>query len=177
MRPTIRQLTAAAAAVTGLVATLAATSTAAEAKTPAAQSFVMTFETVKGVDRPTHIAAVGPITGAGTETQTTQETETAELVEFTWHLTGGTVTADAVEQYDMVPNYEACTAKATGTGTWTIVSGTGVFAGARGAGTFIDHGRFVGARDGRGRCQPEAEPVLSVFILRGAGRVSLGGRA
>jgi hypothetical protein len=168
----------ATAAATALIAVTGVAATAAAA-TPATatESFVMTFQTFRGTDQPTRVAAAGPISGAGIETQTDQDTPTGEMVVFTWHLPEGTVTADAVEQYDFTPDYRSCTAKATGTGTWTIVSGTGAYTGAAGSGTFVDHGRFVGARDSHGSCDPNAEPVLSTFLLRGSGTVSLGASA
>ncbi|TAM90837.1 MAG: hypothetical protein EPN43_05150 [Jatrophihabitans sp.] len=137
----------------------------------------MTFQSVHGIDQPTHVAAVGPITGAGLETQSDQDTPTGEVVRFTWHLRDGTVTADAIEQYNFTPDYRSCTAKATGTGTWTIISGTGAYTGASGSGTFTDDGSFVGARDGHGVCNPNVEPMLSVFVLRGSGTAAVGGSA
>lgn len=144
---------------------------------PGTESFVMAFLTVQGVDRPTTVAATGPISAVGTETQTDRDTAGGEIVVFTWHLARGTVTAHAVEQYHFVPNYRTCTAKATGTGTWTIVDGTGAYANAAGSGTFTAQGSFVGARDSQGRCDPNAEPVLSAFVLRGTGTASLGAGA
>jgi hypothetical protein len=167
-----------AAALAGLTVPLAAAAHAAAlAPASANESFVMTFQTIHGLDQPTRVAAVGPITGAGIETQTDQDTPSGEVVEFTWHFAAGTVTADAVEQYNFVPDYQSCTAKASGSGTWTIVSGTGAYAGAAGAGTFSDRGSFVGDRDSHGACDPNAEPALSTFVLRGAGSVSLGASA
>jgi hypothetical protein len=166
---------AAAGALVALAALPA--SHAAAAPVPATESFVMTFQTIRGVDQPTLVAATGPITGVGVETQTEQDTSNGEFVEFTWHLSAGTVTADAVEQYTFVPDYRSCTAKATGTGSWTIVGGTGEYVGATGSGTFTDQGTFVGARDSHGACDPNAEPSLSAFVLRGVGAVSLGASA
>lgn len=167
----------ATAAAAALALTGAPAGAAAAKPAPTSESFVMTFHTVHGVDRPTRVAATGPISGAGVETQTDQETSDGETVEFTLYLPDGTVTADAAEQYDFIPDYASCTAKATGTGTWTIVSGTGAYTHATGSGTFTDNGSLVGARDSRGRCDANAEPILSTFVLRATGTADLGASA
>ena len=140
-----------------------------------AESFVMTFQTFDGLDRPTHVSATGPVQGAGLETQTDIDTPDGETVAFTWHLRGGDVSLIADEDYAMTFDLQACTAKATGTGTWTIVGGTGAYAGASGSGTFTDHGSFTGARD-HGVCEgPESTtpPKTSVFTLTGSGSAVL----
>jgi hypothetical protein len=168
---------AVAAALAGLTIPLSATAYAAATPGVQAESFVMNFQTVNGVDAPTHVTAAGPISGTGIETQTDEQTQTGEVVQFTWHFSDGTVTADAVEQYNFVPDYKSCTAKAVGTGTWTVMGGTGAYAGAQGNGTFTDHGSFVGARDVHGACDPNAEPTLSNFTLRGIGSASFGASA
>jgi hypothetical protein len=144
--------------------------------TPRAEKFVMTFHTFEGVDQPTRISAVGPVPGAGTETQSDLDTPDGEVVAFTWHLPGGDVQLEAVEDYSITFDLQACTAKGRGTGTWTITGGTGDYAGAAGSGTFTDRGSFTGARD-HGVCEgPESNtpPRTSVFTLTGTGTATLG---
>jgi hypothetical protein len=167
------RLTAPLALATAFAAVLAPTSSALAAA-PRFESFVMTFHTFDGVDQPTHVSATGPIQGAGVETQTETQTPQGELVSFTWHLRNGDVNLEAVEDYSMTVDLQACTAKATGTGSWVITGGTGDFVNASGSGTFSDHGQFTGARD-HGSCDIEAMPRTSVFTLAGSGTASLGG--
>jgi hypothetical protein len=169
--------TALAAGLCGVATALAFPAAAGAAPDPNAEQFVMNFKTVRGVDAPTHVTASGPITGTGTETQTDQDTPDGETVVFTWHFVDGTVTAEANEQYTFTPDYTSCTAKATGVGTWTIVSGTGHYRHAQGSGTFHDAGRFVGERDANGACDPNAEPARSEFTLRGSGTVTIGAQS
>lgn len=162
-----------ATAVLGLTVAAAGS---ASAQPPASRTerLVLNFQTIGGIDRTTHVTATGPISGSGYETQTEIETPTGEIVEFTLHFADGTVTAQSVEDYHFMPNYRSCTAQATGTGTWNIVSGTGAFEGAQGGGTFSDSGHFVGNRDAHGVCDTEVEPALAVFLLQATGTVSLG---
>jgi hypothetical protein len=162
------------ATVLGALAPVA--SAQAAPPTPRAEKFVMTFHTFEGVDQPTRIRAVGPVPGAGTETQSDLDTPDGEVVAFTWHLPGGDVQLEAVEDYSITFDLQACTAKGSGTGTWTITGGTGDYAGAAGSGTFTDQGSFTGARD-HGVCEgPESNtpPRTSVFTLTGTGTATLG---
>lgn len=161
--------------VAALLGALAPAGTAAAAPAPGAQSFVMTFQTFDGVDQPTRVSATGPVQGAGVETQTDVDTPDGERVDFTWHLRDGEVHLQAVEDYAMSFDPQACTAKATGTGTWVITGGTGAYTGASGTGTFTDHGSFTGARD-HGVCEgPDSNtaPRTSVFTLQGTGTAAL----
>jgi hypothetical protein len=173
MRPTAPFAIAAA-----IVGALAPAGTAAAAATTAShtESFVMTFQTFNGVDQPTRVSATGPVQGAGVETQTDVDTPDGETVAFTWHLRDGDVYLQATEDYAMSFDPQACTAKATGTGTWVITGGTGPYTNATGTGTFTDHGSFTGARD-HGVCQgPDSntQPKTSVFTLQGTGTAALG---
>lgn len=173
MRPT-----AALAIAAATIGVLAPVGTAFAASPPNTESFVMTFQTFDGVDQPTRVAATGPARGAGVETQTDVETADGEIVDVTWHFRDGDVYLQAVEDYSMSFDFRACTAKATGTGTWVITGGTGVYANLSGAGTFADHGSFTGARD-HGVCEgPDSNtpPKTSVFTLQGTGSATLSDR-
>jgi hypothetical protein len=166
---------ATAVAAATLIAAAGSTTANAESR-PAAERFVMTFKTFNGVDHPVHVRATGPIAGRGTETQTDTETPTGEVVDFTWHLRRGTVTAHALEHQTLTFNPAACTAKTVGTGTWTITSATGDYTGATGSGTFSTHGSITGARDANGNCQgPDgtAPPKSVIVSLTGIGTAAL----
>ena len=160
---------AVAAAIVGAL-TPAGTATAAAPSN--AEQFVMTFQTFNGVDQPTRVSATGPVQGAGVETQTDVDTPTGEAVNFTWHLRDGDVYLQATEDYTMSFDFQACTAKATGIGTWVITGGTGPYTNATGAGTFSDQGNFTGTRD-HGACDTNAVPKTSVFTLQGTGTAGL----
>jgi hypothetical protein len=150
--------------------------TAAHAAPRTAEKFVATFQTLKGVDQPVRVAATGPVQGAGVATQTEKDTPTGEVVHFTWHFAHGTVTLEAIEDFSLDFDPTSCTAKATGTGTWTIIDGTGAYTGASGNGTFTDHGSLTGSRDASGACQgPDSggAPKTAIFTLRGHGTASL----
>jgi hypothetical protein len=170
MRPTTPL--AIAAAIVGVL-TPAGTAAAAAAPASHTESFVMTFQTFNGVDLPARVSATGPVQGAGVETQTDVDTPTGETVTFTWHLRDGDVYLQAIEDYAMSVDLQACTAKATGTGTWVITGGTGRYTNATGTGTFTDHGSFTGARD-HGVCDSNTTPKTSVFTLQGTGTAALG---
>lgn len=172
MRPS-SFLAASAAALLGTLTPVAAQADPAASRP---ETFVMTFHTFDGIDRTTRVAAVGPVQGAGIETQSDLDAPGGEVVTFTWHLAGGDVQLQAVEDYSITFDLVACTAKATGTGTWTITGGTDAYASAEGSGTFTDHGSFTGARD-HGVCEGPDSPVpprTSVFTLTGSGTAALG---
>ena len=155
-----------------IVGSLTPAGTAVAAAPSHAEQFVMAFQTFNGVDQPTHVSATGPVQGAGIETQTDVDTPSGEAVSFTWHLRDGDVYLQATEDYTMSADFQACTAKATGTGTWVITGGTGPYTSATGAGTFTDHGSFTGTRDD-GACDTNAIPRTSVFSLQGTGTADL----
>lgn len=160
----------AAAALVGAVMPLGAAH-ASTTPAPSAEHFVMTFQTFDGTDQPTHVSATGPLRGAGIETQSDVDTPDGEYVVFTWHLQAGDVYLEASEDYSMTFDVRACTAKASGSGSWRITGGTGAYADATGSGTFTDHGSFTGARD-NGDCEgPDSNtpPKTSVFTLTGTG--------
>jgi hypothetical protein len=168
------RLTAPLAIATAILGAFTPAGTAAAAAAPAShtESFVMTFQTFNGVDHPTRVSATGPVHGAGVETQTDVDTPTGETVTFTWHLRDGDVYLRANEDYAMSVDLQACTAKAIGTGTWSITGGTGPYTNATGTGNFIDHGSFTGARD-HGVCDSNTTPKTSVFTLQGTGTAAL----
>jgi hypothetical protein len=113
------------------------------------------------------------VEGAGVETQIDVDTPTGETVAFTWHLRDGAVYLQAVENYTMTLDLQACTAKATGVGTWVVTGGTGPYSHATGSGTFTDSGNFTGVRN-HGTCDPNQLPRISVFTLQGTGTADLG---
>ena len=160
--------------VLALLGTAAPASAAVAAGTggPRAEQFVMTFQTFDGLDRPTHVSATGPVQGAGLETQTDVETPDGEVVAFTWHLRGGDVFLVADEDYSMTFDVQACTAKATGTGTWTITGGTGAYAGASGSGG-SSGGSGLGPLAATGAGGAVTYGVLSALMITAGGYLVL----
>jgi hypothetical protein len=133
----------------------------------------MNFKTFNGVDQLTHVSASGPIAGSGWSSQTETPTPVGETVQLTWHLPGGDVFIQVDETFSMTPDPTSCTAKAVGTGTWTITAGTDAYATASGSGTFEDHGSYVGTRDAHGVCDMQAEPKSAIFTVRGDGSAAI----
>lgn len=164
------------AAVAATLIAAAACGAADAGPRPAGERFIMTFKTFDGVDQPVHVSATGPIAGQGTETQTEVENPTGQVVDFTWHLARGTVTAHAVEHQTLTFNPTACTAKTVGSGTWTVTGATGDYTGATGSGTFSTQGSITGARDSKGNCQGPngtAPPKSVEVTLTGTGTAAL----
>ena len=168
-----------AVSATICAATLASSGIAAAAphdRPSRTETIVTTSLSLNGIDLPTYVSATGPIRGSGVETQTGIDTPDGQAVQFTWHFRAGTVTGIAHEDYALDFDPTSCTAKATGTGTWTITGGTGAYAGATGSGAFTYRGTLVGARDRHRVCQgPDSDvaPKLSAGVLRGTGSASV----
>ena len=117
------------------------------------QRFVMSYVTVNGKDRPSHVVAAGPIHGKGTIADTPiRQTKHGVVLKSVITMPNGTVTLKANEKYAVSMNQRSCTAKNVGKGTWRIVSGTGAYGHAAGRGTFVRRTFIVGVFDRDGRC-------------------------
>lgn len=140
------------------------------------QSWVMTSQTIHGVDKTIRISASGPVQGAGVLTQDFEDGPDGPVVHAVWHFRNGDVFADATEDYAVDFDPASCTGKATATGAWTITGGTGAYAGATGHGSFTGSGTLVGERDARGGClgpDSDAAPKVADSTLTGTGVAQL----
>ena len=127
------------------------------------QSFAMTFLTLKGKDRPTHVVAAGPIHGRGTMVErVVHESRSATTLSSVITLPGGKVTLRVRDTGSISLDKHSCTARQNGKGIWKVVSGTGAYRGATGHGTFVRRAFVVGAFGGDGRCLGESAPPASV---------------
>jgi hypothetical protein len=147
-----------ALAISAGAATVAAASTDASSK---AERFTLSGATIRGVDRPLRVTAVGPIAGSGTARDKDGAARHDTLV---FHLAKGTVTVSADEKSIAAhPDFHTCTAKIVAQGTFTITGGTRAFHGATGNGTFTRHTSIIGGRNSSGACLPKSAPPKAVY--------------
>jgi hypothetical protein len=155
----------------GMIATAAVGASSAPAQIKEKQRITLHFLTVRGIDRPARLTAVGPISGHGTETQ---KAKPGNVYLVVLHLSRGTVRLTAAEgKPNLRPDFKKCIATVDSKGTFKITGGTGSFITASGHGTFVDHGTLTGSRDKAGRCQPHVPPIKRVDTLTMTGTASL----
>jgi hypothetical protein len=155
MRATLLVLTA--------VASLLCVATASAAD-PAPQEIDAWFLTVGRSDKPVHVVAKGPIHGIGFATQTEKQVGKKQVNYATLHFDRGTVRLVAPERFDWKMNVQQCLAHASGGGTYTIVGGTGAYAGAMGKGTFTTVGTAFAQRSPTGACRGLKTPISQMIF-------------
>lgn len=141
-RPTLKKL---GLTVAGLCLVLVAAGAPADAAT-GTQTFRIVFTADPHTGAPGTVIATGLVNGIGTDRTIAQdphpdgsETDTDLIT-----LPGGTITIADTDPSDLVHfNPAACLAALSGTGTYTILGGTGAYAGASGRGTFTVQGVIV----------------------------------
>lgn len=139
-----------AGVLTATLITAALSAGAATAQTGGKQRFTLHFLTVNGMERPSRVTAVGPISGHGTETQ---EEQAGGVYQAIFHLKRGAVRVRFVEgRPTMHIDPTTCTGTADSKGTFKITGGAKTYTNARGHGTFVDHATLTGSRDTTGRC-------------------------
>lgn len=142
-------MTAAAATVAAvLTAAILTASGLASAGQP--QHFVLSGKTVHGKGYPMHVTAAGPIAGSGLGVGVHLKNGSDRT---TLRLANGTVVISSHQTaLSAKPNYRTCTAAILERGIFTIVSGTGSYAGVTGAGTYVRRSHLIGARSASGAC-------------------------
>ena len=157
MRQPISLITLALAISVG-AATVATASTTTSSR---GERFTLSGATIRGVDRPLRVTAVGPITGSGTVQDKDGAARHDTLV---FHLANGTVTLTANETSIAAhPDFHTCTAKIVAHGTFTITGGTGAFHLVKGNGTFTRHTSIIGGRNSSGACLPKNASPKAVY--------------
>ncbi len=156
---------AAIIAATAAALTMLVTASPSSAHGLDIQRLTLLFATRNGIDEPVLAIAAGPIAGVGTETQTEQEVGDQQISYAVLHLPRGDVNLTAFETFTWTPDYRACLAHGTGSGTFTITGGTGAYTAATGQGTFTDRGLLIGARDSQGQCQGPTSPIPPKLVL------------
>jgi hypothetical protein len=126
-----------------------------------AERFTLSGATIRGVDRPLRVTAVGPIAGSGTVQDKDGAARHDTLV---FHLAKGTVTVTADEKSIVAhPDFHTCTAKIVAHGSFTITGGTGALHAANGNGTFTRHTNIIGGRNSSGACLPKSAPPKAIY--------------
>lgn len=140
------------------------------------QRFTIYTANVRGKDAPVAVEATGPISGVGSATQAAKSMPGGRSVNYvTLRFADGTVRFVAPERSGWKIDRGSCAATAFGTGTFRITGGTGAYRGARGSGTFSNHGVAVGARDKSGACLADkAPPVVNYVTVTLTGKAALG---
>lgn len=163
------------ATAVGALALVAAMSAPAAAATSGSQTFVVAFRNTTG-----SVAAYGVVNGSGSVANVVPEVinpdftfvETDRLT-----LSGGTIDvrfAGQVNPSAFSPDPRTCVAKTTGSGNWTIVGGTGAYAGASGGGTFTFPAYLFYGPTAQG-CT--SEPTLTLAFVTAVGNVSVANAA
>jgi len=169
-----------AAAVLAAVAASAGLGTAAASASADAkllpQRFTLYTANVRGTDAPVAVQANGPISGVGTVTQIARSASGGREVNLvTLRFATGTVRLVAPERSGWKIDARSCAAKAFGAGTFRITGGTGAYRGARGSGSFTNHGVALGARSADGACLADkAPPVVNYVVVTLSGKAALG---
>lgn len=137
----------------------------------ASERFTITTTGAPGA--PTRVLAEGLIRGAGTVSL--KSSQNTRVDHMTLRLPKGNVLLVAVEKsYSVQPEPAKCIAIGVGRGSFTIRGGTGPFAGAHGAGTYLRHGVLYGARNKSGACLGRNAPIARTSVhLTMTGNVAL----
>jgi hypothetical protein len=139
----------------------------ASAAGPAPQTIDAWFLTIGKSDKPVHVVAKGPIHGIGFETQTEKQVGKKQVNYTTLHFDRGSVRLVAPERFDWKMDQKQCLGHANGGGTYTIVGGTGAYAGATGKGTFKTVGIAFAQRSPTGACRGLKTPISEmVFYVK-----------
>jgi hypothetical protein len=139
----------------------------ASAAGPAPQTIDAWFLTVGKSDKPVHVVAKGPINGIGFATQTEKQVGKKQMNYAMLHFDRGTVRLVAPERFDWKMDQKHCLGHANGGGTYTIVGGTGLYAGATGRGTFTTVGTAFAQRSPTGACRGLKTPISQmVFYVK-----------
>jgi hypothetical protein len=156
-------LAAAALAVSGIVAAAAAPHTA-QARTSGIERFQLMSTDPTGAK--TTVIARGVFTAGGVDITTSNTTDTFKFPNGTIRLRHSAGTGPANF------NPRTCLGTVNQHGTYTLVGGTGKYAGISGHGTFRLHVLLVAARS-HGKCSDTKPPVAFEQIIRASGPVHL----
>ena len=159
------------AVVLGVVAGMILTTGGATAETGGNQRFtvIVSGRGEDGFD-VARVVASGPIRGVGTF----EETEDPEVVRFVFPRGSVLLDVPNAEESDDF-NERSCSGSFTFSGPFTIIEGTGAYAGAEGSGTFEGRGRYFGRPTADGECS--FEDNFFFFIVNAKGTVNLAGQA
>jgi hypothetical protein len=122
------------------------------------------------------LVASGPIHGVGTDTVVdhTDNPDGSSTDTDRFELPDGQVLLRDTYIFTVTTDGQSCASDISVEGTWTIVSGTGAYAGATGGGNFTAHGIFVAGREPSGGCLGfDSPPVAFSQVVRGVGTVDL----
>jgi hypothetical protein len=143
----------------------------ASARTATNQRFVLVFTGRDG--SPGQVAAVGPVTGIGSETETDGPSGDT-LATLTFAV--GQVHVDIAGHRRVSFDPRTCIARPTESGTFTLTGGSGPYAGVTGGGTFSAEGVSIGRRGAQGQCEGPGSgvaPLMSVFVAQLAGNTRI----
>jgi hypothetical protein len=163
MKPKIQSRAAAAVtlALTAAALLIVPTVSRASRAQPLPQRFTLSATTIRGVDKPIHVVAAGPISGIGTLAAPKHASRHERL---TIHFAKGSVSLLVAETFFAAhPNFRTCSAKMVGRGTFKITGGSGSFHGATGKGTFNRHSTMIGERSPSGACAGKNTPPKAVY--------------
>jgi hypothetical protein len=158
-----------------LLSTLVGTAPASAAGTSQEQRLIAVFSSYQGVEARTLVFATGVINATGYETQIDGGEAPGAVGHATFHFGGGNLIATFTENnFQIHFNPVACSAAPTSQGKLIIVSGTGVYLGAKGSLNFTTVGYIVGARGADGVCLGDkAKSKSDAVLIKAVGKLTL----
>jgi hypothetical protein len=159
------------AVTAGAIATITATGITAASAAPHTGPAVSGTEhfqlmTTSATSKQSSIIATGVFTAGGTDTRTTNSTDTVTFPKGTFVITHSKGTG--TQSF----NPKTCLLKVNMKGTYKLGSGTGAYANISGSGTYQLSILAVGAKSG-GTCSRTLPPPAFQEVIRASGPVSL----
>ena len=149
----------------GALGLLAASPVAAAAPKSGTEYFA-----IAGSDNSETVVAHGLFTGGGKDDNSHDNYDVL-------YLGGGTLRInhpDAQSKYSQHINPKSCFLTFQITGKYTLSNGTGRFAAVTGHGNYVVSGQGILARNKKGACSQDAEPIAQVIAINGSGPATLG---
>ena len=163
-----RLLAAAGSMLAAGAIALSGTLVAAAAPSGSGASGIEHFQvmSISETSTPTTVIARGVFTAGGVDIETSNTTDT-------FKFPNGTIRVRHSEPVGPANfNPRTCLGTVNQHGTYTLVGGTGKYAGISGHGTFRPHVLLVAARS-HGKCSDTKPPVAFEQIIRASGQVHL----
>jgi len=111
------------------------------------------------------VIATGAFTAGGTDISG----NTVDKMQFP----GGNLTVTHKGPVKVTTNPKTCLVTETGTGTYSVSGGTGIYRGISGSGTFKLSVMLVEGRSSGGKCSMNVKPAAFQFMVDASGPVSL----
>lgn len=157
---------AAAAAAAATVALTGVSAASAHARPAVSGTEHVQIMTTSATAKTSSIIAYGVFTAGGTDTRTTNSTDTVTFPNGTFKITHSKGTG--TQHFDP----KTCLLQVNVKGTYTLGSGTGAYANLSGSGNYQVSILAIGAKSG-GKCSTTLPPSSFQQVIKASGPVSL----